>query len=40
MQFMTSRERLVTPLNHRQPDRSCVDFGGTWVSGNHASLGH
>jgi len=30
---MTSRERFITTLNHRQPDRVCVDFGGTWVSG-------
>ena len=37
---MTSRERFSITLNHRQPDRVCVDFGGTWISGIHASLVH
>lgn len=37
---MTSRERLLTALRHRQPDRVCVDFGGTWISGIHASVVH
>jgi hypothetical protein len=37
---MTSRERLQKTLNHRQPDRVCVDFGGTWISGIHASIVH
>jgi hypothetical protein len=37
---MTSRERLKTTLDHRQPDRVCVDFGGTWISGIHASIVH
>jgi hypothetical protein len=37
---MTSRERLITTLNHRQPDRVCVDFGATWISGIHASVVH
>ena len=37
---MTSRERLITALNHRQPDRVCVDFGGTWISGIHTSIVH
>ena len=37
---MNSRERLKTALNHRQPDRVCVDFGGTYVSGIHASIVH
>jgi hypothetical protein len=37
---MNSRERLQTTLNHRQPDRVCVDFGGTWISGIHASIVH
>ena len=40
MNTMTSRERLITTLNHRQPDRVCVDFGGTYVSGIHASIVH
>lgn len=33
----TSRERLVATLNHRQPDRVCVDMGSTAVSGIAAS---
>jgi hypothetical protein len=40
MKTMTSRERLQTALNHRQPDRVCVDFGGTWISGIHTSIVH
>ncbi len=35
---MTSRERVVATLNHRQPDRVPVDFGGAPVSGIHISL--
>ncbi|MGZ4965174.1 MAG: uroporphyrinogen decarboxylase family protein [Limisphaerales bacterium] len=38
--MMTSRERLQATLNHRQPDRVCVDFGGTWISGIHTSIVH
>ncbi len=34
---MTSRERLIATLNHEQPDRVCVDFGGTHVTGISAS---
>ncbi len=30
---MTSRERLAATLDHRQPDRVCVDLGATWVTG-------
>jgi hypothetical protein len=30
---MNSRERLIATLNHRQPDRVCVDFGATAVTG-------
>lgn len=30
---MTSRERIVAALNHGQPDRTPVDFGGTVVTG-------
>ena len=37
---MTSRERLLATLNHRQPDRVCVDFGATWISGIHTSIVH
>jgi hypothetical protein len=34
---MTSRERLAAALEHRQPDRVCVDFGATFVTGIHVS---
>jgi hypothetical protein len=34
---MTGRERLVAALNHRQPDRVPIDFGGTAVTGIHVS---
>ena len=34
---MTSRERLVETLNHRQPDSVCVDMGATPTSGIAAS---
>lgn len=30
---MNSRERLQATLEHRQPDRVCVDFGATFVTG-------
>src|ERR1019366_2382882 len=33
----TSRERLASTLNHKQPDRIPIDFGGTAVTGVHAS---
>ena len=32
-----SRERLSATLNHKQPDRIPIDFGGTSVTGMHAS---
>ena len=35
---MTSRERLQATLNHQQPDRVCVDFGATFVTGIHCSF--
>ncbi len=35
---MTSRERLAATLHHQQPDRVCVDFGGTAVTGIHVSI--
>jgi Uroporphyrinogen decarboxylase (URO-D) len=35
--MLTSRERLITTLEHRQPDRVCVDVGGSGTSGIHAS---
>ena len=34
---MTSRDRVLAALNHRQPDRVPVDFGGTSVTGIHVS---
>ncbi len=34
---MTHRQRLQATLNHRAPDRVCVDFGGTAVTGIHVS---
>jgi hypothetical protein len=40
MKTMTSRQRLITTLKHRQPDRVCVDFGGTWITGIHTSIIH
>lgn len=30
---MTSRDRLIAALNHQEPDRPPVDFGGTAVTG-------
>ncbi len=33
----TSRERVLSTLDHRQPDRIPLDFGGTFVSGIHVS---
>jgi hypothetical protein len=32
-----SRERLIASLNHQQPDRIPIDFGGTSTSGVHVS---
>jgi len=32
---MTSRERIEAALNHKEPDRIPVDFGGTGVTGMH-----
>lgn len=34
---ITSKERLETTLNHRDPDRIPVDFGSTAVTGIHVS---
>jgi len=31
--MMTSKQRLQATLNHQQPDRVCVDFGATAVTG-------
>jgi len=35
---MTSKERVVRALNHREPDRVPVDFGGTAVTGIHVAI--
>ena len=35
---MTSRERVIATLDHRQPDRIPIDFGGTPVTGIHVSV--
>lgn len=35
---MNSRQRLDATLNHRQPDRVCVDFGSTFITGMHVSI--
>ena len=35
---MTPRERVRTTLDHREPDRIPIDFGGTPVSGVHVSV--
>jgi hypothetical protein len=37
---MDPRTRLQTTLNHQQPDRVCVDFGGMPVTGIHVSVVH
>ena len=34
---MTGRDRLQASLNHQSPDRVCVDFGATFVTGIHVS---
>jgi len=34
---LTSRERLATTLNHKEPDRIPIDFGATAVTGIHVS---
>jgi len=34
---MTSRERVLSALSHREPDRVPIDFGSTGVTGVHAS---
>ncbi len=37
MEMNKSRERLAATLNHKQPDRIPIDFGGTAVTGVHVS---
>ena len=39
-QSMNSHQRLQATLEHRQPDRVCVDFGATFVTGIHVSIVH
>jgi uroporphyrinogen-III decarboxylase len=34
---MTSKERVLTALQHKEPDRVPIDFGGTSVTGMHVS---
>jgi uroporphyrinogen-III decarboxylase len=34
---MTSKERVLAALNHKEPDRVPIDFGGTNVTGMHVS---
>jgi len=35
---VNSRQRLQAALNHPQPDRVCVDFGATFVTGIHVAI--
>jgi len=35
---MTSKERIKTTLDHKQPDKVCIDFGATAVTGMHCSI--
>jgi len=35
---MNSRQRLDATLRHQQPDRVCVDFGSTFITGMHVSI--
>jgi len=35
---MTSKERVLRALNHKEPDRVPVDFGGTAVTGIHVAI--
>src|ERR1017187_3185754 len=35
---MTSRERFLAALDHREPDRVPIDFGATAVTGVHATV--
>ena len=34
---MTSKERVLTTLSHKEPDRIPIDFGGTPTTGMHVS---
>ncbi len=35
---MTSKERVLAAINHQQPDRIPVDFGGAFITGIHCSV--
>lgn len=35
---MTSKERLLATLEHREPDKVCVDFGSSAVTGMHVRI--
>ncbi|MFO7906341.1 MAG: uroporphyrinogen decarboxylase family protein [Planctomycetota bacterium] len=35
---MNGKQRLAATLNHQQPDRVCVDFGSTFITGMHVSI--
>jgi len=37
---MTSKERVLRALNHKEPDRIPMDFGGTAVTGMHVAIVH
>jgi uroporphyrinogen decarboxylase len=37
---MNSRQRVLAAINHRQPDRVPIDFGGTRQTGIHAAAYH
>jgi hypothetical protein len=37
VEIAASRDRLITALDHKQPDRIPIDFGGTAVTGMHVS---
>jgi hypothetical protein len=34
---MTSKERVIAAIHHREPDRVPMDFGSTGVTGVHVS---
>ena len=35
---MTSKERVLASINHEQPDRVPIDFGGNFITGIHVSV--
>lgn len=38
MKTMTRKERVLTALNHKQPDQVPIDFGSTFITGIHCSV--